>query len=75
MNHDSCLQVEAYQPQDSLIRYPLGDPSHEDVMIDPIEAFLQVDIHNPLISLLYVLLCLSHCLVGISTGSKTITVI
>ena len=39
-------QKAADQLQDALVSNPLGSEPHQDVVVDSIEEFLQVDIHN-----------------------------
>src|SRR5512132_136176 len=34
------------QPEDAPISHPLGHQPHQNVMVHPVEEFLQVDIHN-----------------------------
>jgi hypothetical protein len=57
---DARLQVAAYQPQHPLVRDPLGQPVHQDVMVDAVEEFLQVHVYHDPVAGLHVLLRLQH---------------
>src|SRR5208283_5976153 len=57
-----------------LIRDTVGEPSHKDVVVDPIEKFLQIAVYYPRITLCDVLLGLLHRLMSALSGSKTVTV-
>jgi site-specific DNA recombinase len=39
-------QKAADQPQDALVRHPFRHQPHQDVVIDPVEEFLQIKIHH-----------------------------
>ena len=43
-------QKAADQLQDALVGHPLGHQPHQDVVVDPIEELLQVDIHHDVVA-------------------------
>jgi site-specific DNA recombinase len=44
--HHTRSQKTADQLQDALVSYPLGNEPHQDVVVNPVEELLQVDIHD-----------------------------
>ena len=50
--------------QHALVAYPFGDPSHQDIVVDSIEEFLQIQIHHDPITVAHVVLRLGYRLVG-----------
>src|SRR5215211_1410301 len=44
--HHACGQKAADEFQDALVSDPLGNEPHQDVVVDPVEELLQVDIHT-----------------------------
>jgi hypothetical protein len=71
VDHDARLQVPPNQAQNALVHDPPGDPSHEDVMVDPVKAFLQIHVHDPLVPCFDVFLGPSYRLMGVSAGPET----
>ena len=43
---------------------PLSDATHQFVVVDPIEEFLQIEIHHPVVAVGDVVLRLGHGLMG-----------
>jgi site-specific DNA recombinase len=58
--HHASLQKRPDQLQQPLVADSLGDLSHQSIMINPIEKFLQIEVHNEPIAFGDVLLCLFH---------------
>src|SRR5215831_15221759 len=73
--HDPRIQECPDQFQQPLVFNALGNLSHQFVVLDSIEKFLQIEIDDPTITLRDVLLRLGHSLMSRSTWSKTVTVI
>src|SRR5215831_7767201 len=71
----SSLQKRPDQLQQPLVVDPLGDSSHQSVVIDPIEKFLQVKVHHESIAFGDVLLRLFHRLMRRASGSKPVAVL
>src|SRR5690606_12535110 len=46
VGHDTRLQVATDKPQHPLVIHSAGHSVHEDVVVDPVEELLQVDIHH-----------------------------
>ncbi|MNY27099.1 hypothetical protein D3C86_1609890 [compost metagenome] len=42
----SRIQIGANQPDNRLIRNPFAQTIHQDVVIDPVEELLQINIHH-----------------------------
>ena len=57
-----------------LILDPLGDLTHQFVVIDSIKEFLQIEINAPAVPFGDVLLRLGYCLLGTPPRSKTVAV-
>jgi len=75
VHEDAGLQVAADQPQHPLVRYPLGQPVHQDVVIDPVEEFLQIQIHHDPVAGLHVLLRLQHRALRASPRPEAVAVL
>src|SRR5215831_961204 len=73
--HDSGIQECPDQFQQPLVFNALGNLSHQFVVLDSIEKFLQIEIDDPTIARREVPLRLGYSLMSRSTWSKTITVI
>src|SRR5215475_225506 len=73
--HDPGRQECPDEFQQPLVFDALGNLSHQFVVLDSIEKFLQIEIDDPTIALRDVLLRLGHSLMSRSTWSKTVTVI
>ena len=46
IRHDSAVQIRPDQPDHAGVCDPFLKPVDEDVVVDPIEEFLQIDIHD-----------------------------
>src|SRR5208283_5306756 len=60
VDHNARLEVPSDELEKPLIRDTVGEPSHKDVVVDPIEKFLQIAVYYPRITLCDVLLGLLH---------------
>src|SRR6266545_5190906 len=58
------LQECSYELQQPLVLYPFGDRTHQFVVVDSIEEFLQIEIHAPAVTFGDIPLRLCHCLLG-----------
>jgi hypothetical protein len=47
------LEIAANECEYPLIRHSPGHPGHEDVVVDPVKEFLDVQVYCPLVSLFY----------------------
>jgi transcriptional regulator with XRE-family HTH domain len=74
VDHDARLEVPADELQKPLIHDTLCEPSHKDVVVDPVEEFLQVKIHHPRIAFRDVLLGVLDRPMSVLSRSKSITV-
>jgi len=54
------------------IRDPFGQPSHQHVVVDPVEELLQVDIHDEAAAFLHVGLRMQHRFVRTPSGPKAV---
>jgi hypothetical protein len=70
--HDASVEVSPNQPQYGLVVYPLGQPIHEHVVIDPVEELLQIDIHHHPPAFLHMALCLQHGIVCASARPEAV---
>jgi site-specific DNA recombinase len=61
--------------QQPLVLDSFCDLTHQFVVIDSIEKFLQIEINHPAVARGNVLLCLGHCLMRGSSRSKTVAVV
>jgi site-specific DNA recombinase len=69
---DARLQVAPDQPQHPLVRDPLGQPVHQDVVVDAVEELLQIHVHHHPMASLHVPLRRQHRLMRISPRPKTV---
>ena len=60
--------------QQPLVFHPLRDAAHQFVVVDPIEEFLQIEIHHPVVAFGDVLLRLGHGLMRRPSRSKPVAV-
>ena len=60
VRHDARLQVAPDQPQLRLVRDALGQPVHQDVVVDAVKELLQVHVHHRPAARLHVLLRCQH---------------
>src|SRR5208283_587143 len=65
----------ADQLEHALVGHPLGDPPHQDVVVNSVKELFQVNIHGPSIAFGQVLLGLSHRLMGAPPGAESIAVL
>src|SRR5712692_3885813 len=72
---DPGSQASPQQADDPLVPNPLLYLAHQLVMVDPIEEFLQVNIHHPVIPLTEILLGFGHGLMGRASRTKPVTVL
>jgi len=73
--HHAGIQECPYDFQQSLIVYPLGQVAHQLVVVDPVEELLQVNVHNPAIALLNILLATAYRLMSTTAGTKPVAVL
>src|SRR5215469_6137625 len=73
--HHPGIQECPDEFQQPLILDPLGDLTHQFVVIDPIEEFLQIEIHAPAVACGDILLRLCHCLMSRPPRPEPIAVI
>jgi len=73
--HHPSIQECPDEFQQPLVFDPFGNLTHQFVVIDPIEKFLQIKIHNPAVAFCYILLCLGYRLMSRSFWSKRVAVI
>ena len=52
-----------------------GHPIHQDVMVDSIKEFFQIDVNHPVVAFGDIGLCLSHGLMGRATRSEPVAVL
>jgi hypothetical protein len=73
IGHHARIQKSSDELQNPFVPDAFGKKGHQYVMIDAIKELLQVNVHNPTISCLYVFLRPGNCLVSgsIRTKSKT----
>src|SRR6266545_124343 len=72
--HHPCIQECPDELQQPLVLHPFGDRTHQFVVVDSIEEFLQIEIHAPAVTFGDIPLRLCHCLLGAPSRSKTIAV-
>jgi hypothetical protein len=72
--HDAAVQIRAYQTDDSGVVEALLQAVHEDVVIDAIKEFLQIDINHNLSARLDVALCRENRVVGAPARPKAVAV-
>ncbi len=48
--HDSSIEKCPDEFQHTPVSYPLGHPSHQHIVVDPVEELLQINIHNPTVA-------------------------
>jgi len=75
VRQDARLQVAANQPQHPLVRYALGQPIHQDVVIDSVEEFLQIQVHHDPVAGLHVLLRFPHRAMRASPRTEAVAVL
>jgi hypothetical protein len=74
VHHDSRFEVPAYQPEQPAIFNASCQPFHQNVMVDPIEKLLQINVHNPSFPGLDELTRLVNRLMSASPRSETVAV-
>ena len=74
IRHYAHLQVPANKPHHPFILNLAGNSRHQYVVVDTVEELLQIDIHDPAISLFYVFPRLYHCLMGATPPYEAVTV-
>src|SRR5918912_1285877 len=70
--HHPGIQECPDEFQQPLVLDPLGDLTHQFVVIDSIEEFLQIKINAPAVAFDDILLRLCHCLMSRSPRSKAV---
>src|SRR6266478_772869 len=73
--HHPSIQECPDEFQQPLVLDSFCDLTHQFVVIDSIEKFLQIEINHPAVARGNVLLCLGHCLMRGSSRSKTVAVV
>src|SRR5439155_14319190 len=64
------VEVAADQPQHPTVRDPSGQPSHQEVVVDPVEELLQVDVHNKAPTFLHIGLRATYRVVRTPSGPE-----
>ncbi len=75
VDHHAGLEVAADQPQHPDVLDSLGHPSHQHVVVDPVEELLQIHVHHPPLAALYVLARFPHGVVRSSPRAKAVAVL
>lgn len=73
VDHYVRLEIPSDELQKSLILDTLREPSHKDVVVNPVEEFLQIAVYNPRIALCNARLCLHGRPMSALSRSKTVT--
>src|SRR5438309_2815989 len=73
--HHPSIQECPDEFQQPLVLDSFCDLTHQFVVIDSIEEFLQIEINHPAVARGNLLLCLGHCLMRGSARSKTVAVV
>ena len=66
------IEVAANEPQHTAVRDPLLQPSHQHVVVDPVEELLQVHVHDQATPLLHVALRPTHRVMGTSARPEAV---
>ena len=69
---DRFVQQAILQVLHPLVRHPFRHAPHQEVVVDPVEELLQVNIHHPCVAGLHILLSLLHGLMGTAPGPKPV---
>ena len=72
--HDSRRKIPPDQPQHGFVVEALGKAIHQNIMIDPVEKLLQINIYNHFPAFLHVTLGLQHGVVRASARSEAVAV-
>ncbi|MNG14945.1 hypothetical protein D3C84_987390 [compost metagenome] len=72
IGHHPRFQEAANQPQEANVLHPIGESSHQHIMIDSIEEFLQINVHHPVLSFGYILFRLGHRIQRASLRAKAV---
>ena len=72
--HDPAVQVRPYQPDDSGVRDALPKAVNEDVVVDPVEELLQINVYHDSSAGLHVRLGGQNRFVRPSSGTETVAV-
>ena len=73
--HHPSIQECPDEFQQPLVLNPFGDLTHQLVVRNSIEKFLQIEINAPAVTLGDVLLCLCHCLMSRPSWPEPVAVI
>jgi hypothetical protein len=71
--HQAGLQVATDQAQYRLVFDSSREPFHQDVVINPVKEFLQIDIDHHPVSVLHVTLCLQHRVLRSAARPEAVT--
>ncbi len=71
-DHRPRLKIATDEFKNSPIRYFAGEPRHQDIMIDTVEEFLQVHVHDPTPVCCGIFPCSEHGLVRTATGPESV---
>jgi hypothetical protein len=69
-HHRAGAKVLANQAQQALVAHLGGHPGHQDVVVDVVEKFRQVEVHRDAIAGLHQSLYLSQGSMGVGDGSN-----
>ena len=69
------IEIAANKSEHPDVRDPLGQSSHQHVVIHPIEEFLQIDVHDEATAVLHITLCATHGIVRPPAWPETVACI
>src|SRR5439155_6205462 len=73
--HHPRVQERPDEFQQPFVSDPFGNLTHQFVMVDSIEEFLQIQIHHPAVTFSDILLRFCHCLMCRPPQPKTVAVV
>jgi hypothetical protein len=73
--HHTGREERPDQLQHAPVADPCGNPRHQLVVADPVEEFLQIQVHHPAVAFGHIVLCPRHRLMRRASGSKPVAVI
>ena len=73
--HDSRVQITPYQLQETFVLNLPRHPADQHIVIDLVEKFLQVQVHDPTMALRDVFTCLPNGLQRATSRTESIAVV
>ena len=73
--HHASLKEAPNNVKEAFVADPARDSGHQDIVIDPVEKFLQIKIGDNAITRGDVLLCLGYCLMGGATWTESVAML